>query len=187
MTKEVRPGGLATARVSCIVSCLIACLALPEPAKAAPAKVPAKASGKAQAASGQPEPSWTLGREKDGLTLFYGLPNGTDAVITFVCMARSGDVSIRVPQDLARGSVDRSQSISLTLGGVRSSFAGSVSDDPVSGGLLVSVTVPARNPMFTALAGPGGMRIEGKGFTKIVPLRMIGEKLRQFLATCRKG
>ena len=41
--------------------------------------------------------------------------------------------------------------------------------------------------MFTALAGPGGMRIEGKGFTKIVPLKAIGEKLRSLLASCKKS
>ena len=62
-----------------------------------------------------------------------------------------------------------------------------MAEEPESAGTMLAVTVASRNPMFTALAGPGGMRIEGKGFTKIVPLKAIGEKLRQFLGTCKRS
>jgi hypothetical protein len=147
---------------------------------------PAFSAPLAPAAPATPEPGWTLGRGKDALKLFYGMPNGTDIVIAFTCVPRSGDVTIRVPEASGKARLDQSQSVSLTIGGVKSSFAGAVVEDQ-DGAFVLSLTVPARNPMFTALAGPGGMRIEGKGFTKVVPLKAIGEKLRQFLAGCRKG
>jgi hypothetical protein len=140
----------------------------------------------AAAAPATPEPGWTLARGKDAFTLFYGMPNGAVIVIAFTCVPRSGDVTIHVPEASGKARIDESQSVSLTIGGVKSSFAGAVVEDK-DGGYMLSLTVPARTPMFTALAGPGGMRIEGKGFTKVVPLKAIGEKLRQFLAGCRKG
>jgi hypothetical protein len=188
MTEGLQAGGLGGVRVSwpfaCLGVCLIAGLALCGPAGAAPKP---KASAKAPVVAGVPEPGWNLENGKTGPTLYYGLPGAKDALIGFACVPRSGDISIDVRQEAGRGKPDQSQAMSLTVGGVRSSFAGTVSEDPVNAGLLVSVTVPARSPMFTGLAGPGGMRIEGKGFTKIVPLRTIHEKLRQFLATCRKA
>jgi hypothetical protein len=154
-------------------ACLLSCFCI---SGAASAPVPAPAI---------PEPGWALGRGKDGSTLFYGMPNGTNVTITFACVPRSGDIVIRVPEASGKATVDQSQSVSLTIGGVKSSFAGTVGDQ--DGSATLSVTVPARSPMFTALGGPGGMRVEGKGFTKIVPLKGIHEKLRQFLGTCRKG
>jgi hypothetical protein len=183
MTKGIRAGHGVIALTSAGLFSAMAGLT-GAPALAAPVKHPAKPAP-AAGAPAEPQASWTLGHQKDGLSLSYGLPN-QDSVIAFGCVVKSGDVSIQVPQDASRGRADQSQPLSLTIGGVRSSFAGIVSDDPTNGGLLVTVTVTARNPMFTALGGPGGLRIEGKGFAKNVPLRGIGEKLRQFLATCRK-
>ncbi|MFI5014933.1 MAG: hypothetical protein ACHQAY_21565 [Hyphomicrobiales bacterium] len=163
--------------------------ALPPPAPAIPEPVWMLAAKKMKApvttAPATPEPGWSLGREKDAMTLFYGMPNGTDMVIAFACAPRSGDIMIRVPEASGKAQIDQSQSVSLTIGGVKSSFAGTVEDQDA--GTMLSVTVPSRSPMFTALGGPGGMRIEGKGFSKVVPLKGIREKLRQFLATCRKG
>jgi len=132
-----------------------------------------------------PEPGWALARGKEALKLFYGMPDGTDTVIAFDCVPRSGDVLIHVPATSGKLRADRSQSVSLTIGGVKSSFAATVTEGQ-DGGVILEVTVSTRNPMFTSLGGPGGMRIETKGATKIVPLRGIGEKLRPFIAGCRK-
>jgi hypothetical protein len=159
---------------------LLACLAICGTASAAQLRAPA-------AATAAPEPGWTLERGKDAFALSYGMANGAAPIIAFACAPRSGDITIRIPEESGKAKIDANQSISLTLGGVRSSFAGTVVEDSTSGGGMLSVTVTSRNPMFTALAGPGGMRIEGKGFTKIVPLKAIGEKLRQFLGACKKG
>jgi hypothetical protein len=167
MTKTIR-----AATVLLCLSLSYACFAAP------------KAKPKAPAAPATPEAGWVLGRAKDGLKLFYGMPDGTETAIAFGCVPRSGDVMIRVPAD-GKSSVDQSQSMSLTIGGVKSSFAGTVVDE--GGSLMIEVIVTARNPMFTALGGPGGMRIEGKSFNKIVPLRGIGDKLKPFIASCRKG
>ena len=180
MTKGIRGGHWVIVFAS---ASLISAMA-GAPVLAAPVKHPAKPAPAAGAAA-EPQASWILGHQKGAFSLSYGLPN-QDSVITFACIAKSGDISIQVPQDANRGRADQSQPLSLTIGGVRACFAGLVSDDPTNGGLLVTVTVPARNPMFTALGGPGGLHIEGKGFAKNVPLRAIGDKLRQFLATCRK-
>jgi hypothetical protein len=167
-------------------ACFLSVVGLSGAAEAAPARVHVHPAPALAAAPAAPEPAWTLEKIKEGYTLYYGLPKG-DPTIAFACAPRSGDVTIHVPEASGKATIDQSQSVSLTVGGVRSSFAGQVVDDVVSGGAMLSVTVPARNPMFTALAGPGGLRIEGKGFTKIVPLKAIGEKLKQFLGTCRKG
>jgi hypothetical protein len=137
------------------------------------------------AAPGTPETGWFLGRDKDRLRLFYGMADGTGTVIVFSCAPRSGDVVIHLPLPAPTSRPDQAQSLSLTLGGVRSSFAGSVAEN-LDGTTALEVTVTARNPMFVSLAGPGGMRIETKGSTKIVPLRGIGDKLKQFLGSCRK-
>jgi hypothetical protein len=147
----------------------------------AQARTPAPA-----AAPAAPEPLWALAKQKDGLTLSYGLA-GNQPIIALACGPRSGDIVIRVFLDPGKAKIDQNQSFSLTIGGVRSSFAGTVTEDPASAGTMLAVTVASRNPMFTALAGPGGMRIEGKGFAKIVPLKAIGEKLRQLLASCKRG
>jgi hypothetical protein len=147
----------------------------------APARAPAPA-----AAPAAPEPLWALAKRNDGLTLSYGLA-GNQPIIALACGPGSGDIVIRVFVDPGKAKIDESQSFSLTIGGVRSSFAGTVAQDPTSGGAALSVTVASRNPMFTALGAPGGMRIEGKGFTKIVPLKAIAEKLRQFLGACKKN
>jgi hypothetical protein len=160
-------------------ACLLACLSMPGAALSAPRPAPAPSPA-------TPEPGWTLARGKDALNLSYGMPNGADTIIAFACVPRSGDVTIRLPKVPGKATVDQSQPVSLTIGGVKSSFAGTVIEDQ-DGEMMLQVTVPSRTPMFTALAGPGGMRIESKGFNKIVPLRGIGEKLRQFLAGCRKG
>src|SRR5262249_14280228 len=113
--------------------------------------------------------------------------NKENLVIAFSCLPRSGDIAIRVPNSSGKNTTDKSQSLSLTIGGVRSQFAGTVDEDQNTGGVIVAVTVTARNPLFTALGGPGGLRIEGKGFSKIVPLRAIGAKLNQFLGGCKRG
>jgi hypothetical protein len=166
---------------------LISGLALGGAAQAAPAKARAPARAPASTtAPAAPEPAWALAKRNDGLALSYGLA-GTAPIITFACGQRSGDIAIRVFVEPGKAKIDDNQSFSLTIGGVRSSFAGTVAEDPAGGGTMLAVTVASRNPMFTALAGPGGMRIEGKGFTKIVPLKAIGEKLRQFLASCKRG
>jgi hypothetical protein len=161
---------------------LLSGLAIFGVAYAAPLRAPAPAAPPAV-----PEPGWMLGKGNDTFTLSYGMANGAGPIITFACVPRSGEIAIRLPEESGKAKIDENQSVSLTLGGVRSSFAGTVAPDPTSGGAMLSVTVTARNPMFTALAGPGGMRIEGKGFTKIVPLKAIGEKLRQFLGTCKRS
>jgi hypothetical protein len=147
----------------------------------APARAPAPA-----AAPATPEPLWALAKRNDGLTLSYGLA-GNQPIIALACGPGSGDIVIRVFVDPGKAKIDQNQSFSLTIGGVRSSFAGTVTEDPESAGTMLAVTVASRNPMFTALASPGGMRIEGKGFTKIVPLKAIGEKLRQLLASCKRA
>ncbi|MBV9517578.1 MAG: hypothetical protein JO068_05610 [Hyphomicrobiales bacterium] len=162
---------------------LMSSLALANVADAAPAKARAPAPAAAPAA---PEPGWALAKRSDGVALSYGLA-GAEPVIAFACGPRVGDVAIRVFIEPRKTKIDESQSFSLTIGGVRSSFAGTVAQDPASGGTMLAVTVASRNPMFTALQGPGGMRIEGKGFAKIVPLKSMGEKLRQLLASCKKG
>jgi hypothetical protein len=126
-----------------------------------------------------------MGRAKDSVRLFYGLPNGTDAVIIFSCAPRSGDVVIHVPLASSKARADEGQSLSLTIGGVKSSFGGLVVENE-DGTKMLQVTVPARSPMLTALSGPGGARIETKSFAKVVPLRAIGDKLKQFLAGCKK-
>ncbi len=150
------------------------------------ARAPARAPTPA-AAPATPEPLWALAKRNDGLTLSYGLA-GNQPIIAFACGPGSGDIVIRVFVEPNKAKIDQNQSFSLTIGGVRSSFAGTGTEDPESAGTMLAVTVASRNPMFTALAGPGGMRIEGKGFTtKIVPLKAIGEKLRQFLASCKKS
>ena len=165
---------------------LVSSLALGTLAQGAPAKSRAPARGTAPAAApAVPEPGWALGRRNEALSLSYGLA-GSEPVIAFACGQRSGDIRISVFLDAGKAKIDESQSFSLTIGGVRSSFAGTVTPDPTSGGTMLAVTVASRNPMFTALAGPGGMRIEGKGFAKIVPLKAIGDKLRQLLASCKK-
>jgi hypothetical protein len=92
-------------------------------------------------------------------------------------------VIVHVP--VGKAKVDQSQSLSLTIAGVKSSFGGTVVEDQ-DGTLMLQVTVPARNPMFTSLSSPGGMRIETKSASKIVSLRGISEKLKTFLASCRK-
>jgi hypothetical protein len=141
----------------------------------------------ASAAPAAPEPAWMLERDKDATTLYYGLPNKENLVIAFSCLPRSGDIAIRVTDTSGKSTVDKSRSLSLTIGGVRSSFAGTVDEDQTTGGVVLAVTVTARNPLFTALAGPGGLRIEGKGFSKIVPLKAIGAKLSPFLGACKRG
>ena len=165
---------------------LISGLALCGVAKAASTKGHAPAHAPAAATPAAPEPGWSLAKRSDGLSLSYGLP-GDQPVIAFACGQQSGDVAIRVFVDPAKAKIDENQSFSLTIGGVRSSFAGTVAEDRASGGTMLAVTVASRNPMFTALAGPGGMRIEGKGFTKIVTLKAIGDKLRALLASCKKA
>jgi hypothetical protein len=162
--------------------CLIFFLSISSTCFAAP-KAP---KGKPPAAPTTPEAGWFLGHEKDALRLFYGMADGTETVIIFGCRPRSGDVVIRVPLASGKARADQGQSVSLTIGGVKSSFAGSVAEN-LDGSMALEVTVPARNPMFTSLAAPGGMRIETKGFSKIITLRAIGDKLRPFLAGCRKG
>jgi hypothetical protein len=161
---------------------LLACLVICGAASAATVRAPAPGAAPAAA-----EPGWTLGKAKDGFALSYGMAQGGGPVIAFACLPHSGDINIRVPEESGKAKLDENQSVSLTLGGVRSSFAGRVVEDSTSGGAMLSVTVTARNPMFTALAGPGGMRIEGKGFSKVVPLRGIGEKLRTFLGACKRS
>ena len=157
---------------------LLLCLSISGAALAAPKPKP-------PAAPMTPEAGWVLGRGKDALKLFYGMADGTDTVIVFTCAPRSGDVVIHVPVASGKAKVDQSQSVSLTIGGVKSSFGGTVVEDQ-DGTLMLQVTVPARNPMFTSLSGPGGMRIETKSASKVVPLKAIGEKLRPFLASCKK-
>jgi hypothetical protein len=132
-----------------------------------------------------PEAAWFLGRAKENFRLFYGMANGTDAVIILSCVARSGDIVVHVPLTSGKAKAEEGQSLSLTIGGVKSSFAGLVVENE-DGSKMLQVRVPARNPMFTALSGPGGMRIETKSLSKVVPLRAIGEKLKQFLGSCRK-
>ncbi len=150
-----------------------ACVAAAKPKPKAPAAAPAT-----------PEAGWFLGHDKDRLRLFYGMADGSDTVIIFSCAQRSGDVVIHVPIAAGKMKADQSQSVSLTIGGVKSSFAGAVVENQ-DGSMTLEVTVTARNPMFTSLSGPGGMRLEGKSFSKIVPLK-IGDKLKQFLGGCRK-
>jgi hypothetical protein len=128
-----------------------------------------------------------LERDKGAVTLYYGLPNEESLVIAFACGPRGGDIEVRLPDTSGRATIGQNQSLSLTMGGVRSSFAGTVGEDPKSGAATISVTVTARNPLFTGLGGPGALRIEGKGFTKIVPLRAISAKLNQFLGACKRG
>jgi hypothetical protein len=166
---------------------LISSLLLGGAAQAAPAKARAPSRAPATAAApAAPEPAWVLARRNDALTLSYGLA-GDEPIVAFACGPRSGDIAIHVFVEPGKAKIDENQSFSLTIGGVRSSFAGTVAEDPASGGTMLAVTVASRNPMFTALAGPGGMRIEGKGFAKIVPLKAVGDKLRQFLGSCKKG
>ncbi len=166
---------------------LISSLSLGGGAQAAPAKARAPSRAPATAAApAAPEPAWSIAKRGDGLVLSYGLA-GDEPIVAFACGQQSGNIGIRVFLDPAKAKIDENQSFSLTIGGVRSSFAGTVMEDPASAATMLAVTVASRNPMFTALAGPGGMRIEGKGFTKIVPLRGIGEKLRSLLASCKKG
>jgi hypothetical protein len=160
--------------------CLLFCLSASGACLAA-----AKAPAKAPAAPATPEAGWFLGRTKEAVRLFYGMQDGTDAVIIFSCAPRSADVVIHVPLASSKARADEGQSVSLTIGGVKSSYAGLVVENE-DGSKMLQVTVPARNPMFTALSSPGGVRIETKSFAKIVPLRSIGEKLKQFLAGCRK-
>ena len=143
------------------------------------------AAATAPAPPATPEAGWFLGRAKDNVRLFYGMPNGTDTVIIFSCVLRSGDIVIHVPLAPTKTRANEGQSVSLTIGGVKSSFAGLVVENE-DGSKTLQMTVPARNPMFTALSGPGGMRIETKSLAKVVPLKAIGEKLKQFLAGCRK-
>jgi hypothetical protein len=111
--------------------------------------------------------------------------NGTDTVIIFSCTPRSGDIVVHVPLTAGKAKADEGQSLSLTIGGVKSSFAGVVVENE-DGSKVVQVTVPARNPMFSALSSPGGMRIETKVLAKNVTLRGIGDKLKQFLGSCKK-
>jgi hypothetical protein len=162
--------------------CLLFFLSISSISLAAP-KAP---KAKPPAAPTVPEAGWFLGHDKDALRLFYGMADGTETVIVFGCTPRSGDVVIHVPLASGKARTDQSQSVSLTIGGVKSSFAGAVVENQ-DGSMALEVTVPARNPMFSSLAAPGGMRIETKGFTKIVTLKAIGDKLRSFLAGCRKG
>jgi hypothetical protein len=143
------------------------------------------AAATAPAPPATPEAGWFLGRGKDKLRLYYGMANGADTIIIFSCTPRSGDIVVHVPLTLGKARADDGQSLSLTIGGVKSSFAGLVVENE-DGTKMLQVTVPARNPMFTALSSPGGMRIETKAFSKNVTLRAIGEKLKQFLGSCRK-
>jgi hypothetical protein len=169
-------------------ACFIAIVLVSGIASAAPARRPARSAHPvAPAAPGAPEPAWALDHDKNVTILYYGLPNQENLVIAFSCLPRSGDISIRVPDTSGKTTVDKSQSLSLTIGGVRSSFAGTVSADEKTGGVMLGITVTARNPLFTALGGPGGLRIEGKGFTKVVPLKAIGAKLNSFLGACKRA
>jgi len=159
---------------------LLLCLGCSAAALAAP-----KPRAKAPAAPAAPEAGWNLSHAREALRLFYGMPDGTGTAIIFSCMPRNGDVVIHVPLEAGKAKADQSQSVSLTIGGVKSSFAGRVVENQ-DGTLVLELTVPSRNPMFTSLGSPGGMRIETKGVAKIVSLKGIGVKLKPFLAGCRR-
>jgi len=179
-TSRRRAGSILPARA--LVPVLLLLSGASSAVAAAPKKHPAPAQHPVPTT---PQPAWMLGKMKIGNGLSYAMPDGSDLAIAFVC-TKSGDVAIRIPEASGKARADQSQSVSLTIGGVRSSFAGTVTEDD-DAGIMLEIRVPSRNPLFTGLAGPGGMRIEGKGFAKNVPLRGVRDKLKVFLGGCRRS
>jgi hypothetical protein len=93
----------------------------------------------------------------EGVKLAYGAPQSDAVLLMMSCRPDSNRVQVSMLGGSAR------EGVVLVSNGARDSFGGQAQTDPMSGGQIVQVNVPANAPSLTQFARTGKLTLIDRG------------------------
>lgn len=136
----------------------------------------------------QPEgkPAWRLDTETSEAFLSYGTDNAEELVISFSCKTGGGTIRIFIAETGEDLKPSQSITASLTAGAVTSKARGRTQPNELAGIPSFDGTLPAADPLFTALVKAERLVMTVGATSQEAPLQDLGDKADRFIRSCRK-
>lgn len=134
---------------------------------------------------------WTLSgldkKKSEDFSLDYSVPESDYITITFGCKAKSGAVDVFISETSPKLKPGRKAAATLAVGDAKATFPGKLLVNEDAGAPSFEGSVPAKEPLFAALAGGvGTLAITVGPSTDTVTLKGAGGKFAKFNAACAK-
>jgi hypothetical protein len=133
---------------------------------------------------------WTLGgleeKNADSIYLGYGVPESDDSLGSFTCAPGSGSVKIWIAETSAKLKAGGKTTAILSVGDKMAKVAGKLLPNEEAGVPSFEGSLPAKDPIFAAMAGGETLDIAVGGIKRSAPLADATEKFKKFAAACAK-
>ncbi|MGD9542620.1 MAG: hypothetical protein AB7F41_02760 [Methylocystis sp.] len=133
---------------------------------------------------------WTLGgleeKASDSVYLGYGVPESDDSLGSFTCAPGSGVVKIWIAETSDKLKAGGKATALLSVGPQSAKVAGKLFPNEEAGVPSFEGRLPAKDPIFAAMAGGQTLDIAIGGAKRSAPLADASEKFRKFAAACAK-
>jgi hypothetical protein len=133
---------------------------------------------------------WTLGgleeKDADSIYLGYGVPESDDSLGSFTCAPGSGVVKIWIAETSDKLKAGDKAAAIFSVGDKKSKVAGKLIPNEEAGVPSFEGSLPAKDPIFAAMAGGDTLNIAIGGAQRTAPLADATEKFKKFAAACAK-
>jgi hypothetical protein len=133
---------------------------------------------------------WTLGgleeKDADSIYLGYGVPESDDSLGSFTCGPGSGVVKIWIAETSAKLKAGDKATAILSVGEKSAKVAGKLVPNEEAGVPSFEGRLPAKDPVFAAMAGGQTLDVAIGGTKRSAPLADASEKFKKFAAACAK-
>jgi hypothetical protein len=133
---------------------------------------------------------WTLGgleeKNADSIYLGYGVPESDDSLGSFTCTPGGGVVKIWIAEISAKLKAGGKTTAILSVGEKAAKVAGKLVPNEEAGVPSFEGSLPAKDPIFAAMAGGETLDIAVGGTKRSAPLANAAEKFKKFAAACAK-